>query len=100
MSRQLTVISTTKSCESNQVLSAEEKMRHFRNVAGVVLQDAEDVWSELWRELQGRVTEGIMILPQAERGFKPDCGWPEFLEKFWMLKHYLDYAKRFTAGEV
>ena len=100
MPRQLTVVSNTKSPEHYQVLSPEEKMKHFRNVAGVVLQDAQDTWAELWSELQGTVTDGIMILPKAEKGFKPQCGWPEFLEKMWRLKHYLDYAKRFSAGEV
>lgn len=75
-------------------------MKHFRSVAGVVLQDAQDTWAELWKELQGKVTDGVMILPQAEGGFNPDCGWPEFLEKMWRLKHYLDYARRFSTGEV
>jgi len=100
MPRQLTVISGTKPAEHYEVLSPEEKARHFRNVIGVVLQDAEDVWSELWMELHGKVTDGTLILPEAERGFKPECGWPEFLEKLWLLKHYLDYAKKFSAGEV
>jgi hypothetical protein len=38
-----------------------------------------------------------MILPDAERGFVPECGWPEFLEKIWLLRHYVDYTKRFSA---
>ncbi len=74
MPRQLTVVSTIKPPEHHQALSPEEKMMHFRNVTGVVLQDAQDTWAELWRELQGAVTDGIMILPQAEKGFKPECG--------------------------
>jgi len=100
MSRQLTVVSSTKPPEHYEVLSPEEKMMNFRNVAGVVLQDAEDVWSELWSELQGTVIDGIMILPEAEKSCGPQCGWPEFLEKMWRLKHYLDYAKRFSTGEM
>jgi hypothetical protein len=75
-------------------------MRLLQNVAGVVLQDAQNVWAELWNEFQGVVTDGIMILPEVENGFKPQCGWPEFLEKMWCLKHYLDYAKRVSTGEV
>jgi hypothetical protein len=36
-----------------------------------------------------------MVTPEMEEGFKPACGWPEFLEKLWLLKHYLDYIHRF-----
>jgi hypothetical protein len=60
------------------------------------MQDALNVWAELWAELEGRVTSGVMVLPEAENGFKPSCGWPEFLEKMWVLKHYLDFTKRFS----
>jgi hypothetical protein len=30
----------------------------------------------------------------------PECGWPEFLEKMWLLRHYLDYAKRLSEGKA
>jgi hypothetical protein len=100
MARQLTVVSNSKPPEHYEVLSPEEKMMHVRNVTGVVLQDAADVWSELWNELQGKVTDNFMILPRAEKGLRPECGWPEYLEKMWRLKHYLDCARRLTAGEV
>ncbi|MDY0041431.1 MAG: hypothetical protein RBS57_14060, partial [Desulforhabdus sp.] len=63
-----------------------------------VLQDAQTTWGEIWKELQGEVTDGCMVLPQAENGFNPRCGWPEFLEKMWLLKHYLDYASRFSSS--
>ena len=100
MTRQLTVISGNGPAEGRKVLAPEEKLKHFRNVTGVVLQDAQDTWTELWRELQGEVVDGVMILPDAEKGFKPKCGWPELLEKMWLLKHKLDYAKRFCDGTM
>ncbi len=75
--------------------SPETELRHFRNVSSSLLREALDRWAELWEELQGQVTAGMMVLPEAQRGFKPQCGWPEFLEKMWQLKFYLDSAKRF-----
>jgi hypothetical protein len=76
-------------------LSLETELRHFRNVNGSLLRGALDKWAELWGELQTQVTSGVMILPDAQKGFVPQCGWPEFLEKMWQLKFYLDSAKRF-----
>ena len=96
MGRQFTVISGNKENAQRTVLLPEERLEHLRRVVGAVLQDAQITWGEIWRELQGQVTDGCMILPQAEKGFKPECGWPEFLEKMWLLKHYLDYASRFS----
>lgn len=98
MTRHLTVISSDRPDEERKVLLPEGKFKHFRNILGVVLQDTQDTWAELWRELEGEVTHGVMILPSGEKGSQPRCGWPEFLEKMWLLKHYLDYAKRFTEG--
>ncbi len=76
-------------------LSPQEELRHFKNVNSSLLRGALEKWSELWAEFQDRVTSDLMVLPEAERGFKPQCGWPEFLEKMWQLKFYLDSAKRF-----
>jgi hypothetical protein len=100
MANQLTVISRNGPAEGRKVLLPKEKFKHFRNVTGAVLQDAQDIWADLWNELQGEVVDGVMILPDAEKGFKPKCGWPEFLEKMWLLKHKLDYANRFCDGEM
>ncbi len=69
-------------------------LRDFNNV----MQDALNVWADLWGELQGSITCGVMVLPEAENGFKPSCGWPEFLEKMWLLRHYLDFDRRFSEG--
>jgi len=73
---------------------------HFRNVTGSVVQDAQDTWGEIWDQLQGSLTHGIMIMPEVEKNFQSECGWPEFCEKLWLLKHYLDHAKRFCDGKA
>lgn len=98
MPRQFKILSAQaeRTCE---VLTADEKLRHFRNVSGSVLQDAQDVWGDIWDQLQGSVTHGFMVTPEGDKGFRPECGWPEFLEKMWLLKHYLDYTKRHCDGK-
>lgn len=77
------------------VVSPDVKLWHFRNVSGSMLQSALDTWADVWNELQGTVTHGVLVTPQSEEGFTPECGWPEFLEKMWLLRHYLDTAKRY-----
>lgn len=100
MAVQLTVISGSNPGDGRTILRPDEKFKHFRNVTGSVLQDAQNTWAELWRELQGEVVDGVMVLPEADKGFKPKCGWPEFLERMWILKRQLDYAQRFSEGVV
>ena len=36
------------------------------------------------------------VLSRPSKGFTPPCGWAAFLEKFWVLKHYLDCVHRFS----
>lgn len=99
MTKQLIVISNNKpEGERRVVPTPEDKSRHFRNVIGSVLEDAQGTWAEIWKEFQ--MGNGLIVPPEVEKGFKPECGWPEFLEKMWLLKHYLDYAKRFSEGRV
>lgn len=78
-----------------QILSPQTKLEHFKNVTNSVMQDALKVWAELWAEFEGSVTSGVMVQCDPQNGFKPSCGWPEFLEKMWLLRHYLDFARRF-----
>jgi len=101
MPRQFTILSGRAEREEQTytVTLPEEKLSHFRNVSGSVLQDALDTWGDIWDELQGSVTNGFMVTPEADKGFRPKCGWPEFLEKMWLLRHYLDYAKRYSEGK-
>jgi hypothetical protein len=100
MSRHLTILSgkTEQAEQTYKIVSAQEKLQHFRNVSSSVLQDAQDTWGDIWDQLQGSVTHGVMVTPEADHGFRPECGWPEFLEKMWTLKHHLDYAKKFCEG--
>ena len=74
--------------------SPERALKDFRYIVGSVNESALSVWAELWRELQGLAPNGL-VAPEMRKGFEPSCGWPEFLEKFWLLKHYLDYTHRF-----
>lgn len=100
MGKQLTVISGNKDRRAYRFPVPDEGLRNFRAVMSLVLNDAQKTWGEIWKEFQGHVTDGILVLPEAEKGFRPPCGWPEFLEKLWLLKHYLDYAKRYSDGDV
>jgi hypothetical protein len=72
------------------------ELQHFRNIVGSVTQDALKVWVELWAQLEGRVVSGVAVLPEAKKGFEPSCGWPEFLEKMCVLRHYLDFTNRLS----
>jgi hypothetical protein len=70
------------------------ELEHLLKVADAVAMDANKVWAEIWAEFKRIVTSGGLIVPEAKEGFVPACGWPEFLEKFWLLKHYLDSIQR------
>ncbi len=80
--------------------SPDAMNRHLKNVTGSLVKDALDVWADLWEELQGCVTGGGVVLPEADKGYKPSCGWPEFMEKMWLLKRYLDHAKKICDGNA
>ena len=75
-------------------LTSLVQLDHLLKVAGSVSQDANKVWAEIWGELKRLTAGGDTIVPEAEAGFVPECGWPEFLEKVWLLKHYLDSIQR------
>ena len=75
-------------------LTALTQLDHLLKVAGSIAQDANQTWAEIWGELKRLTTGGGLIVPEGEKGFVPECGWPEFLEKFWLLKHYLDSIQR------
>ena len=80
--------------------SAESALKNFRYVVASVNGDAQKVWAELWNELREGVTPAGIVLPAMSEGFTPSCGWPEFLEKMWLLKHYLDYIDRFCDAST
>lgn len=76
---------------SAKLLSAEETLLHVRNVTASLLNDATNTWADIWSELQD--------VSDAHKPFTPPCGWPDFLEKVWLLGHYLGYAKKFCEGK-
>ncbi len=77
--------------------SADRALKNLRYIVTAVNGDALKAWADLWEQLRSGVTPAGMVLPQMEQGFKPPCGWAEFLEKFWLLKHYLDYVQRLCS---
>lgn len=76
--------------------SPERTLKSFRYLVHSVNQNALSVWADLWKEMQGSVGASGQVMPGMQEGFQPACGWPEFLEKFWLLKHYLDCVHRFS----
>jgi len=75
--------------------SPAAELRNFKNVTNNLIQDALTVWADLWAELEGRVDPDATTCGTNSR-FEPSCGWTEFLEKMWVLKHYLDFVKRLS----
>ncbi|HEX40917.1 MAG TPA: hypothetical protein ENN81_02515 [Phycisphaerales bacterium] len=74
-------------------------LEHLLKVAGSVAQDANKTWAELWRQLKPLRTASGIVLPKATEGFVPSCGWPEFLEQLWLLKHYIDSIQRLSENQ-
>lgn len=85
----------TSDSGENPKPSQDRELQNFRYVVASVNDSALAVWEELWNELRGNAAAPNTICPGEADGFKPACGWPEFFEKFWLLKHYLDYIHRF-----
>jgi hypothetical protein len=85
---------------STEDRSPESALKNFRYVVASVNGNAQKVWAELWNELRESVTPGGIVLPKMSDGFTPSCGWPEFLEKMCLLKHYLDYIHRFCDASA
>lgn len=79
----------------SQKSSSETELQDFKNVTNKLIQDALNVWADLWAELEDRVEPDDT--DQVAKGtFEPSCGWNEYLEKMWVLKHYLDFTKRLS----
>ncbi len=76
--------------------SPQVELKHFRSVTGGVVQDALSVWADLWGELEDGIDCTTVVNLGADKGFEPSCGWPEFLEKMWVLRHHLEFVARFS----
>jgi hypothetical protein len=97
--------------ENEKAISQESSpirgLQDFKNINNSLMQDALNVWAELWAELDssrrkpsseqgGQAESGKMVKPEIEDGFEPSCGWSKFLEKMWVLWYYLDFSKRIS----
>ena len=71
-----------------------QQLEHLLKVALSVTKDANGAWASVWADLKHLVTANGLVLPEAREGFVPACGWPEFFEKLWLLRHYLDAVER------
>ena len=85
-------IEQVKSNESSQITD----LQNFKNINNSIMQDALNVWADLWAELDGQVGPSNIAKPEIKDGFKPSCGWSEYLEKMWVLWYYLDFSKRLS----
>jgi len=97
---QLPEESRFKGVLSTKERTPESVLKNFRYVVASVDGDAQKVWADMWNELREGVTPGGIVLPEMNKGFTPSCGWAEFLEKFFLLKHYLDYIHRFCDAST
>jgi hypothetical protein len=70
-------------------------VKYIRYIVGSLNEEAQKTWSDLWKELKTGVTPAGIVMPEMAQGFIPECGWAEFLEKFWLMKHYLDSIHRY-----
>jgi len=74
-------------------------LRHCAAVTSGVLEQAFEVWEELWADCQDpRSPEEIIDGKPLDRGDLPQSGWPSFLERLHLLGTYLDYTRRLLAG--
>lgn len=71
-----------------------EELREFKHVTNGLIQDAINVWDELWAELDGAGQAAALV--KLEAGFEPSCGWTEYLQKMWTLRHCLNFAKKYS----
>jgi hypothetical protein len=77
------------------------KLRHFRGIAAGVLKDACQVWQQIWDVCQDpRTCDEILEGIQEPLSQIPTCGWAEFREKLYLLRHYLDYTHRLCSGSI
>jgi hypothetical protein len=88
------------SINSDAIEQAPDRtLRSFRYIVSSVNEEALQAWMDIWKEFKDGVTPAGVVLPAMQQGFQPSCGWGEFLEKFWLLKHYLDYTERICKDQ-
>lgn len=97
--------------DENEKLTAKpsfkNELQNFKNINSSLIQDALNVWSDLWAELDSTrqkstldrddyIASDNVVKTDNVEVFEPSCGWPEFLEKMWTLRNHLDFAKRLS----
>lgn len=70
------------------------ELEHLLKVASSVARDANKAWADVWEELKVCSASGSQAAGDAGKKFTPSCGWGEFLERFWMIKFYIDSIAR------
>lgn len=79
-----------------QVPISGMELRDYKKVVNNLMQDALDVWADAWAELDGHRPPGSKETEGSGRKVEPSCGWTEYLEKMWILRHYLEFTKKFS----
>jgi hypothetical protein len=80
-------------------VSSGGDLQEFKNITNRMMQDALQVWAQLWGELESRVPSEGRELPSAAEKGTSSYEWSEFIEKMWLLRHYLDFTKRLSQQE-
>ncbi|MDY0041944.1 MAG: hypothetical protein RBS57_16650 [Desulforhabdus sp.] len=84
-----------------EVERVNAKLRHFRGVAASVMEDAFDLWQEIWLDLQDkRCCEEILLGGEGEARGSRELLSAELLEKLHLLGIRIDYARRLCDGSI
>lgn len=75
------------------------ELQEFKNITNQIMQDALHVWAQLWGELESRVPSEDGKMPCGAGKEISSWEWSDFIEKMWLLRHYLDFTKRLSQQE-
>lgn len=71
------------------------QMEHLLRVVASISHDAQDAWADIFAQVKPHSGRGGGSPPPALEGSPaPACGWQEFIERLWLLKHYIDSIGR------
>jgi hypothetical protein len=82
------------SADPNPAGEAVRALKNFRYAVAALDEDALKTWDELWDQFKRGATPAGPVPVDLEHGFLPACGWAEFLEKFWLLRHCIENIHR------
>jgi len=79
---------------------ANERLRHFRGIAALVINDAFKTWETIWESVQDtRTWEEILDDCGARSGLQ-GVNRTVFLERLHLLGVQIDYARRLCEGAI